>query len=135
MNNKPDITIRLSRKDEIRSFGLGEFPRNGVEGKLIRLNIKKDAIDFTGRKRLTKKEWKNVITHELGHNVGINHSDFPKIGTQILGTPRIDRNSIMTSSFNRPLVVLNSKGLSKFDKIATKKMYNNKNTALCSKIL
>ncbi|WP_106791584.1 M57 family metalloprotease [Aquimarina sp. Aq78] len=128
VNNNPDILVRLANPGEIGGWGLGEFPANGVEGGLIILNLNEPSIDGDP---VTAREWGNILTHEIGHNIGFLHSEQGFFGTQVPGTPNVDPNSIMTSGSN-PNVVFNANNVSNFDRRAVRRMYSNRNNRLCN---
>ncbi len=126
VSSNPDIVVRLARRNEIGGWGLGEFPTNGVEGGLIILNLNEP---YQGRP-VTSREWGNILAHEIGHNIGFLHSEQGFFGTQVPGTPNIDRRSIMTSGSN-PSVVFNANSVSSNDARAVRRMYTNNSNRLC----
>ncbi|WP_299184351.1 M57 family metalloprotease [uncultured Aquimarina sp.] len=79
------------------TVGRGTLPSNGKPGKYIRLDLDQFSnYDFA--------QWRTVIGHELGHNIGFAHangtgSDGPIPGVEIwvAGTPLLDSSSIMFS--------------------------------------
>ncbi|SHI91491.1 hypothetical protein [Aquimarina spongiae] len=129
VNNNPDILVRLANPGEIGGWGLGEFPTNGIEGGLIILNLNEPSIDGDP---VTAREWGNILTHEIGHNIGFLHAEQGFFGTQVPGTPINDRNSIMTSGSN-PSVVFNANNVSRNDRRAVRRMYSNRNNRLCGR--
>ncbi len=129
VNSNPDILVRLSQPGEIGGWGLGEFPVNGEEGGLIILNLNEPSIDGDA---VTAREWGNILAHEIGHNIGFLHSEQGFFGTQIAGTPNVDPSSIMTSGSN-PSVVFNANNVSRNDRRAVRRMYNNRSTSLCGR--
>lgn len=64
-----DIVIESSTTSEIGSFwAVAEFPANGYAGASIKINF-----DYGGFQRNQKKY---VIMHELGHCMGLRHTDW-----------------------------------------------------------
>jgi len=129
VTNNPDIVVRLSRRGEIGGWGLGQFPTNGREGRLIILNLDRLSIDGDA---VTAREWGNILTHEIGHNIGFVHSEQDNLGTAVPGTLVGDPNSIMTSGSN-PGIVFNANGVSNNDAIAVRRMYSNRENRLCGR--
>ncbi|TSE08743.1 MULTISPECIES: hypothetical protein [Aquimarina] len=127
VTSNPDILVRLARPGEIGGWGLGEFPTNGVEGGLIILNLNEPSIDGDP---VTAREWGNILTHEIGHNIGFLHAEQGFFGTQVPGTPNNDTSSIMTSGSN-PSVVFNANNVSVNDRRAVRRMYSNRSNRLC----
>ncbi len=129
VNNNPDILVRLARRGEIGGWGRGEFPTNGREGGLILLNLNEPSIDGDP---VNAREWGNILTHEIGHNIGLLHIEQSQFGTQVPGTPTFDRASIMTSGSN-PGVVFNANNVSRGDRRTVRRMYSNRNNRLCGR--
>jgi len=129
VNSNPDILVRLAAPGEIGGWGLGEFPTNGREGGLIILNLNEPSIDGDP---VTAREWGNILTHEIGHNIGFVHAEQDLLGTLVPGTPVGDPNSIMTSGSN-PGVVFNARRVSRNDARAVRRMYSNRNNRLCGR--
>ncbi len=129
VTRNPDIVVRLARPGEIGGWGRGEFPTNGREGRLIVLNLNEPSIDGDA---VTAREWGNILTHEIGHNIGLLHIEQSQFGTFVPGTPTFDRRSIMTSGSN-PGVVFNANRVSNGDRRTVRRMYSNNNNRLCGR--
>ncbi|PKV48753.1 matrixin [Aquimarina sp. MAR_2010_214] len=131
----PDINIRLADKNELKprnnsvTYGQGTFPKNGKAGDLIKLKLDAKHSSINNGKKLTQKQWVNVITHEIGHNIGFAHIKEPS-STAILvpGTPKFDKKSIMRTYTND---IVGLSGLTENDKKATKRLYSNQANKIC----
>ena len=95
--------IIISNGPLVNAIGRGTFPSGGRPGKFIRLDLNQFS-------NLGFAEWRTVIEHEIGHNIGFAHTDGSgENGTPvpgeilILGTPTNDPNSIMNSGGGGPL--------------------------------
>lgn len=101
------------------ALGMGSWPENGSPGKTISIDeVQVMSYGITSRSQLTY-----LIAHELGHNIGLRHTDWLTNGesgaTTIDGTPESDNSSIMLAINNK-----NSwKGFSYYDKVALQKLY------------
>ncbi len=115
-----DITMRLDRT--INNTALGTLPSNNNAGNLIRVN-NSPSVQFPGL------NWRNIIAHELGHNIGFLHLSQSHLGTIVPGTEgSFDFNSIMISS---PRNISSVRDLSRRDKIAVERMYSNRRDRHC----
>ncbi|KAA1245441.1 M57 family metalloprotease [Aquimarina sp. RZ0] len=90
MYDLQDPSVSLSSS----SFGLGSWPTiNGLPGKRIWVNP-----DFNSNSNCNKSITQNMrisnVQHELGHNLGITHTN-SSFGTLIPGTPNTDSQSVM----------------------------------------
>lgn len=87
-----DITVSFAND---ASFGSactaaqGSFPLSGNPGTIIRIN-RLYAASYTAAQQV----W--IMTHELGHNLGLAHTNTSD-GTQVFGTPTSDAGSVMNS--------------------------------------
>lgn len=81
------ITISLEATLADDAYGAGEYPNNCGSGTYVKLNI--------NSKKLTTSQLQYIIAHELGHTVGLAHTD--EVGFSIRGTPMSDAASVMNS--------------------------------------
>ena len=127
-NESADITVRLSSGNSF--LGRAEFPSGGRPGREVIL----DVSAFNGRSDDLAEE---TTTHELGHCVGLRHSDYYdrslSCGGQavdegsggvgavgIPGTVRFDRASLMNSCGS----ISQSNGeFSFYDQVALRELY------------
>lgn len=97
--NQANITVRSDFGVEgANVLGRAGFPSNGRAFNTVTLNVDRLA-DFGANVR------RNVIIHELGHCVGLRHTDWSANGeggaVNIPGTSANDRGSIMWHTINR----------------------------------
>ena len=97
-----------------------EFPQaDGSAGFRIRINL-----DFLSDRTVTTGQKRRNMVHELGHCIGLRHTNWSPLGEQIsattiAGTPGADNNSVMNGG-----TALNEWiGLSNFDQIAVSTLY------------
>ena len=119
VSSYPDITIYSDASSSCPSShrnlpsyvcGRGEFPANGYPGEVISINL-----DNSGSNTNAKKIY--LITHEIGHNIGLAHTN-SNDGVYIDGTAINDSYSVMNSG-----ECGSTKALSSNDKIAIKTLY------------
>jgi hypothetical protein len=96
--NQAHITIRSDfGVEDADVLGRAGFPSNGRPFNLVTLNV--DRVDDFGADIR-----RNVIIHELGHCVGLRHTNWQANGERgavnIPGTNAFDRNSIMWNTAN-----------------------------------
>ncbi len=139
VNKNPDIVVRLAENNEIgNAFGSTTFPVNGVPSPVIFL---RPDSSYKGQ-TFNALQWSNIIAHEIGHALGILHTNMSGDETiHIPGTPDIDNQerdelSIMTDGMDTVVpfdVVLNSTGPSLNDKRTIRLMFHeNANRRLCN---
>lgn len=122
-------TIRISKKPigTIFTCAQGEFPTKvGMPGAQIYINTQfwKDIDSF-----LSAEEKIFLIMHELGHNLGLRHTDCAVKGEgtgsygmiKIPGTPDVDSNSFMNSS----TCGYSWQGMPAYDKVALEYLFPN----------
>jgi hypothetical protein len=92
--NDPGINIRVNATRAMNNdyYALAELPflgvPGGIPGRYIAINANRDV-------EASIKE--AVMVHELGHTVGLTHTDRPLEGGLIPGTPTLDPSSIMNA--------------------------------------
>lgn len=105
-------------------YALAEFPQNGQVG--FRIQIDNNAFSS-----LTFAQRVMVLTHEIGHCLGLRHTDNPgsdSFGTALVpGTPTTDSQSIM----NTPSPVPAWSQFSNYDQITAQYLYpTNSNSGI-----
>lgn len=125
----PDADIVISKEPMMfnsRVCAEGEFPvaSNGKPGKHVRINsmFYKDIDTF-----LSYEEKEFLMMHEIGHNLGLRHTDCAVNGegagnvgmVKIPGTPNTDSNSYMNSG----TCGYSWKGMSEYDAVALKYLF------------
>ncbi|NLR78452.1 M57 family metalloprotease [Chitinophaga eiseniae] len=105
-----DILIRDADLGE-GICGRGTFPSGGSAGNLIQINKTLIAGNSFAQRQRT-------ITHEIGHNISITHTNEPN-GAIVPGTPATDANSLM----NGGQCNVGATVLSNYDKIAARWLY------------
>lgn len=124
-----DITIRLDGgRLATNTYGQGSFPSSGKPGATIDINLDASASVINNGGVLTQAQWVNVITHEIGHNIGLLHIEQASFGTQIATTVTDDPRSIMRID-TRDIVGLTR--LTTNDRTAVRTMYSEFNNSLC----
>lgn len=100
----------------------GEFPLNGNPGKLIEIN-------YSLPKNLSFSEKVYTMVHEIGHNLGLRHTNWNSIqetsANHIPGTPNSDSKSVMNNGVGE------WSGFSNYDKIAICYLYPLTETIGC----
>ncbi len=104
------------------------------------IEVDPDIRTFNNKK-INTKQWSQILTHELGHIIGLRHAKNPGNSilefNQITGTLNLDRASIMFNGVQRigapgSIEARTKLGLSRNDKIALRRMYNPRSSALCN---
>lgn len=103
VDNQPDIVVTKEYLYSMNVCAQGVFPSSdGKPGNRIYINntFYKDIDSY-----LTHSQKVFLLMHELGHNLGLRHSDCKKKGEDskygmnlVPGTPKSDENSYMNSS-------------------------------------
>ncbi len=98
------------------AYAVAEFPSGGEPGWRIRLNTNVSAgLSFDQKIFL--------FAHEMGHVLGLYHTDEYHPGYLIPGTPQSDPNSVMNSGGYHGGIVPPWNGFSAYDKIAVEYLY------------
>lgn len=105
----PDIIVRTFNNNATSTIAQAYYPDNyGNPGFEIDINLYYTYLTTTYKIF--------ALTHELGHNLGLTHTD-QSYGTLIPGTPDVDANSVMNS------VCLPWNGFTFYDVTAIKTLY------------
>ncbi|ACU60433.1 M57 family metalloprotease [Chitinophaga pinensis] len=108
--------VTFFQDNSISGWGEAEFPSSGYPGWRIRVNT-----NLSANLSLSQQEF--LFTHELGHVLGLAHTDEYHPGYLIPGTPQSDPSSIMNSGPYNGGVVLPWNGFSTYDKAAIAYLY------------
>lgn len=98
----------------------GDFPAAGVPGLTVQI-----SRVYAGSYSYAKQVW--IMTHELGHNIGLGHTDLG-FGTLVPNTPPSDPASVMNSGgfFGGCQPIIQAPdwaGLSTYDQAAVRYLY------------
>lgn len=96
--NYPNIRIKMGVRPDTYICATGEFPAsNGAPGSTITINSDFFVNIHT---YLTLSQKTFLLVHEIGHNLGLHHTDLPAGGDVIHypGTPSSDGMSVMQSA-------------------------------------
>jgi len=119
--SRADIEVRSVRFLPTNIYGQAGFPSNGKPFESVFLNIDR-ASD------LSRSKWRSVIAHEIGHAIGLHHTDSSN-GIFIEGTEATDTNSLMNSGSTLTFPTR----LSRADEIALEKLYGrDRDERLCN---
>jgi hypothetical protein len=83
-----DITVSFVSSLGNCTVALGSWPASGAPGSTVQI-----SQAYLNSYSYAKQVW--IMTHELGHNVGLGHTD--QSGTLVSGTPSSDAGSVMNS--------------------------------------
>lgn len=84
-----DVTVTLYSGPGDCTAAVGAWPSAGAPGATVTINR-----SYSGSYTLAQRTW--IMTHELGHNIGLAHTD-QSFGTLIPGTSTSDAGSVMNS--------------------------------------
>ncbi|HLM68195.1 MAG TPA: M57 family metalloprotease [Longimicrobium sp.] len=84
-----DVTVSWVNSLPNCGVARGSWPANGAPGTTVEINR-----TFSGSYVYGQQVW--IMTHELGHNIGMAHTD-QSFGTLVPGTPTSDGGSVMNS--------------------------------------
>jgi hypothetical protein len=126
-SNTADITL-MSDNGDLGNLevALGSFPAASKPGSTILINL-----DFDSSAQVSPGPAAYFMIHELGHNIGLRHTNWstydsdpvgnPGIG--IPGTPNDGVNPEPSSVMNQRLVVIQKVGFSSMDLLAIQTLY------------
>jgi len=89
-----DVTITMYSGPGDCTAAVGAWPSAGAPGATVVINR-----SYSGSYTLAQRTW--IMTHELGHNIGLAHTD-QSFGTLIPGTNTSDGGSVMNSGASYP---------------------------------
>lgn len=114
----PDILITIDNKLGTSTLAKASWPENGKAGPTILLNL-----DYAKQRELTSSEKEYHMTHELGHCLGLRHTNwasrYETTAIKIPGTPDVDNNSVM----NGGVIKRSWNGFTSYDLIAIRFLY------------
>ena len=121
-NNSLPNRVRIKYGYAQGAYALAQFPLDGNSGFEI---IVDQSLTYNAS--IEQMIW--LITHELGHCIGLAHTDNPGPETQlVVGTTASDYYSIMNSgNYIGYLPTWSSRPFSYYDKIAIQNMYPDNN--------
>lgn len=131
-NDKFYRNIRVTTyRDDPNSWGRASLARGGKPlGFTINLNSR-----LPGGKRFSRRQWTRLMVHELGHVFGLMHiRDHDASNAVIIpGTPTelADQNKSIMKSDSNMFKSERAPIFSKGDKQAIRRIYSNKENALC----
>ncbi len=103
-----NLTVNIYNDTATTTIAYAYYPTSsGSSGSGMMIN--------THYNTLSASQKQFAITHEMGHNYGLTHTNQP--GTLIACTPDVDANSVMNST------VLNWNGFTTYDKIGISTLY------------
>lgn len=114
-------SIKVINDNSISAYAVAEIPSNNNPGFRIRINMNLFNT-------LTNSQKIYILTHEIGHCLGLRHTNWLSDGegsfgtTLIPGTPQTDHFSIMNSG-NYHSSVPSFTSMANYDKIAVETLY------------
>lgn len=119
-----DVTVSFVSTLGSCTVAQGAWPSSGAPGSTVQI-----SRVYAGSYTYAKQVW--IMTHELGHNIGLAHTD-QTFGTLVPGTPTSDGASVMNSGSTYggcPPAAPDWSSLSGHDQTAVCYLYGDPNTA------
>lgn len=114
-----DLLIKEDTNLSSNVLGQGSWPSNGKVGSLVKINTTYNYLS------LSQKIY--LIIHELGHNLGLRHTNWNGLGEStgigISGTPNFGDNPDPSSVMNGATGKYSWDGFSNYDLVALKTLY------------
>lgn len=113
-----DITVSFVNDLGDCTTAMGDWPASGAPGTTVSISRR-----YAGSYNASQQVW--VMAHELGHNLGLAHTDQP-FYTRVTGTPDSDGGSVMNSGGTYggcPPQAPSWAGFSYYDQVAPRSLY------------
>ncbi len=115
-----DVLIKEDTSIGSSTLGQGTWPSNGRVGNLVKINTNYNYLS------LSQKIF--LLVHELGHNLGLRHTNWSGLsestGIGVPGTPNSGTNPDPSSVMNGNTGGNSWVGFSKYDTVAIRVLYN-----------